>query len=321
MSYLRSQYSNCHWSASGDLECDDQPPLTAEKSPNSRHLTEFTDKIDGSDKYGSLSRELAVSVYTQADPSLRIKDRTQERPTPIKRDNDAFFTNMRSPIPHTSQQMGDFSPYEVHQPQSQPQPQLQQIPMPSTDMSISSQIMWTRTSRYYEKFKKTVNKYYFQTPFQKYYELANELGQPTVLNPNKGGMASWQNPGQKNPDYRIFHRIDILDEECFNHFPYPHIGFLYTYIKIKIPISILNKVLSMSGDIMYDPLKHILTIRGMSINYNIALTVLVHQYVSGKITWYNITEYDLIRKETHYKRLTNIKNQKHNLKYLQTSKV
>jgi len=179
------------------------------------------------------------------------------------------------------------------------------------EISLDETILWTDTYIVNQK-----NKYYFQTPFQKYYDLKSEIGVPTTLNPNRGGFAVWQNPGLLNPKYSVFTRIDINDETCYNNFPRPHIGFLYTYIKLSIPMEILNRILSISGDVMYDPIKNLLIIRGMSLSYNIALTTVIFRYVHGNISWSDILDDDLIRKETSYKRLINIKVRDTNLKFL-----
>lgn len=294
---MLSQYSNCNWTATGQLECDQTPMEGFQRSHNPTtdyHSRTPPEGYHPSDSYSGLNRELAVSVYSPTPPDLRPSMSPQLRP---------------------SQQAGS-SPQVPTYAQLWSEAQ-QEIPSPSTSSpsaTISSQIVWNQIPKNYTKFKKTVNSYYFQTPFQKYHDLVGELGPPTVLNPNQCGMASWYRPGQMNPDYQIFDRIDILDEQCFNRFPYPHNGFLYTYVKIKIPLSILNKVLSISGDISYDPIKHLLVVRGMSINYNIAIISIICQFVSGKITWYNIIEYDLIKQQTHHKRLTNPKIQKRNLR-------
>jgi len=315
MSYSRNQYSNCNWTATGELECDGKViPNTGVIIPNPnvsdnlRHQSEFDNTVQTNDKYSNLNRELEVSVYAQNRPVLDVKDMIKDS-LPIKKSSDNLHLTSLKPriFQHVDLQTS-----------LQPDPIPAQSLSHSYDPLLSSQIMWTQSSKYYEKFKKTSDKYYFQAPFSKYYDIVNEFGQPTILNPNKGGMAIWQRPSSHNTNYHIFQRIDILDEECFNRFPYPHIGFLYTYVCINVPLSILNRVLSISGDIMYDPIKHLLIVRGMSMNYNIALTVLVCQYVYGKISWYNMTENDLIRKITHHKQLTNIKNQKRNLKFLQT---
>lgn len=174
-------------------------------------------------------------------------------------------------------------------------------------------ITWNQNSKYFNQFRTKVNKYYFQLPCQKYHELTNELGSPSLINPKKGGIAIWQANTLKKAGYPVIKRIDLIDEQCFNHFPYPHIGFLYTYVKIIIPMNKIGNVLSLCGDIMYDPIKRIMVVRGMTLNYNIALIAIICLYINGKITWYNIIGGNLVKQVLSHHQLINRKVQKHNL--------
>lgn len=180
----------------------------------------------------------------------------------------------------------------------------------------SDDIQWNQKIKNMPYLKKRPNKYYFQIPYNKYYELVDEFGPPTLINPNKGGIAVWQHSSLKNTKYHMIKRIDLVDEQVYNCFPYPHIGFLYTYIKMNIPMNKLGHVLSMCGDIMYDSTKHILIVRGMSLSYNLAIMALICQYITSKITWYNITENNMIKQCTSHNKLTNIKAQKRNIAIL-----
>jgi hypothetical protein len=208
----------------------------------------------------------------------------------------------------------EISVYRHDQPQiftRQPMRQSQVLTQPTSDPPPSeTQVMWSQQPKDYHKYKKHTNSYYFQTPFQKYLDLVAEFGPPTLVNPQPGGMAIWQNPNG------IFKRIVLVDEQIVNRFPQPHLGFLYTDVKIKIPIENLNKVLSISGDLMYDNIKKILTVRGMSINYNLALIALVCRYVTGHISWYQIIDGDYIRESVKYKKLIHPKHQQQNLKII-----
>jgi hypothetical protein len=314
---MLQQYSNCNWSATGELECEggghgrgasgssrhaDASPTSGYNGMSNEHSVWDSSSMSGGsllsqgDNYSGLSRELEVSVYTPP-----------------------AHTSQREP---PARMMPQLQPQHA-QPQPQPQSQLQQR-MPAQNIQ-SSQLAqtsaygepnWSKSPKYYDKFKKNVDKYYFQTPLQKYYELISELGQPTVVHTQKGGFAIWHEPGTLNAEYKMFTRIELIDEQCFNMFPYPHIGFLYTHYKIHIPTSILNRVLSISGDVKYDPITHCLIVRGMSMGYNMALTVLICKYVMGDISWYNIVEHDMIHKITHHKRLVNPKKQLYNKKFL-----
>lgn len=292
MSYSLNQYSHCNWTATGELECGEQ-----EQNLFEPHT---------SDMYSGLNRELQVSVYSPTE-SLS--------PKPSSFQNSSF---QNSSFQNSSFQNSSFQK-SIPRESNMSSLQFSNTNMiPTSSQSDLSQIMWSRSSTLYEKFKKKSNIYYFQTPFQKYIDFIQELGQPTMINPYQGGMAIWQNPGLNNKKYKIFKRIDIIDEQCFNSFPYPHIGFLYTHVKLNIPISNLNRVLSISGDIMYDPIKKNLIVRGMSLWYNVALIVLICQYIVGNISWYQIIGNNLVKKMTNYKNLSNLKIQKRNMKLLQT---
>lgn len=330
MLHLLQQYSDCNWTASGELECHDHhqsnlsprlknmtrasltsPPHTMSSTPYTVSGAPYTpsSKFKSQentffDKYSGLNRELDISVYAPKILETRCLS-SNFRETAEK--NCSSSTSNPLVVPIISQTSNTMTASNAPTTSN-----TAIIPAPT----MSSQIMWSRTTKYADKFK-TVNNYYFQTPFQKYYEIVDVIGPPTLINPQKGGMAIWQNPGLRNNDYRIFKKIKIVDDQCFNNFPYPHIGFLYTYVKIRVPISILNKVLSISGDILYDIVKKLLIVRGMSFGYNMALIVIVCQYVMGDITWYQIIENNLIKKAMTHRKLTNLKTQKQNMKIIQ----
>lgn len=166
--------------------------------------------------------------------------------------------------------------------------------------------------------KKNVWDYFHQTPMQKYQDIVSEIGQPTIVNPNRGGLAIWQKANINNPKYNVFERIEIIDEQCFNDFPQPHNGFFYTSVKFAIPIQCLSNILSISGDITYDPPKKLLTVRGMSLSFNVALITVVCLYISGDISWYDIIDRNLVNKYLSHDRLINIRIQESNLRKLRT---
>ena len=316
MSYLLNQYSNCNWTASGELECPNQKNgkrTSYDPEELYHHVEEISKPM--SDAYSGLNRELDISVYTPRMTHPRQDFTFSQRKMSNFQHTENFCSGInkrqtKTPSSWTTNLDETNKIIKPLIPESS-----KQEAKPSVGMT--SQIMWSRSPNL-KKIHKSYNMYYFQTPFQKYYDIVNEIGQPTLINPLSKGMAIWQNPGASRKEYNIFKRIDIIDELCFNKYPYPHIGFLYTYVKLKIPVKNLNKVLSISGDVMYDVNKHILIVSGMSLNYNIALIALICMYVSGQISWYNICGNDLIRKMTHHKRLTNLKNQQQNMKILHT---
>src|SRR6185437_1969214 len=76
-------------------------------------------------------------------------------------------------------------------------------PMPSFD---SDDIQWNQKIKHMPYLKKRPNKYYFQIPYNKYYELVEEFGSPTLINPQKGGIAIWQHSALKNSKYHMIKR-------------------------------------------------------------------------------------------------------------------
>lgn len=302
-------YSECNWTASGQMECN---PFS---QPDPRILSHY------SDGYGGLNRELEVSVYSpRRDPNQILTDRFHRvgsMPSPGAKTG---MKEERRSNHQPNQSTGDPRSLRSLPVPANPLPMLAfaspmtpSIPqMPSVPISIGS-VQWSRVARR-KRPKDPI--YYFQTPAQKYDELVQEFGEPTLVNPQPGGMAVWQHPGTTNPNYRFLHRMDLVDEQRYNSFPYPHIGFLYTYVSIKIPIDRLSRVLSLSGDVMYDPVKSLLIVRGMSLNYNLSLTALVVEYINNDISWYQLINQDLIHQITHHKRLIRPKDQKKNMSTL-----
>ena len=180
----------------------------------------------------------------------------------------------------------------------------------------SHEMNWTQRSPNVGKTRKKSELYYFISPAQRYPQVLEQLGTPTLINPNPGGLAVWQKEDLNKTKYSIFEEIVMIDEACYNWFPHEHIGYLYTSFPLKIPMGLINRVLNMCGDLKYDVIKGWLIVRGMSLEYNVALTTLVLQYVKGDLSWYQITENDLLRVVTHHQRLINPKIHKHNLKFL-----
>lgn len=298
-----SQYSDCNWKASGEFECSpsnlpDLPGQFGGMTPQP-YQGGFSP-----DSYSSLNREMEVSVYATHQPMSRGPMGPMGPmcgggggmvPGPMGGDQFPSMTPFSPVVPPSPLTLGPQRPSEQ---------QPQQV----------RDVQWSKSP---EKPAKKYDPYFFQTPYQKYHELVSELGEPSVVDPRPGGLAVWQKSRlERHPVYRIFSRIEVVDEQCYNKFPYEHIGFLYTHFKCDVPLSILNNVLSLSGDIFYDIKKKTLIVRGMSLGYNMTLCALVVKYVNGDVSWYQITEEDLFRRATTPKRLVNPKIQKMNQKTL-----
>jgi hypothetical protein len=293
---MLTQYADCNWDAVGDLTCNGG-------------VRQHTMGMVSPENYSSLSRELDVSVY-----SLKGSFGGFTPAPPVVETNASYVGYQSQMLQPTRSSQITLQPYQGQPYQGQP---YQGHPLQSGGGGGGGAIHWSQTTT---RSSKKSNPYYFQTPYQKYFELVEEFGQPTLLDPNRGGLAIWLRLGIKNPRYSIFERVDLLDEETYNTFPYPHVGFLYTYVRMKISTDQLNKVLSISGDVNYDPIKQLLCVRGMSLGYNTALTTIIARYVRGDLSWYRIIDGNLIRKVTSHKRLMNPKYHERNLKLLASSK-
>ena len=276
--------------------------------------------MDRSDDLCQLNREMEISIY--------LPDRDQQFPWEHNKPQTRAPLNQPqmhpSPVRQPPLQMtpsGQLPSFKnlPQIPQKTYLPQKIYTPTRSSLVTYSSSppnLAWNRKSKYAQNFKGKVNKYYFQTAYSKYNELFEAFGQPSLINQNKGGIAIWQHSRLKNTPYEIIKRIDLVDEQCFNNYPIPHSGFLYTYVKLDIPMNKVGNVISLCGDVMYDPVKHILIVRGMSLNYNIAIMAIICLYVGGKLTWYDIMHGSLVKEETTYEKLINKKSLKENLAVL-----
>ena len=276
---------------------------------------------DRTDRLSPLNREMEVSIYLpnkenqiNGDSTFAKNQCSSELTVPITPVQTKPYANAISVDPNywssanlnnTKKQL----PKATNDMKNYPKTSNQMV----QNYRPSIRITWNQNSKYFQKFRTKVHKYYFQLPYQKYYQLVDELGPPSLINPNKGGIAIWQSSTLKKAGYPTIQRIDLVDEQCFNSFPCPHIGFLYTHVKIIIPMSKISNILSLCGDIMFDPIKNILVVRGMTLNYNLALIALICLYVNGRITWYNILEADLVRQALAHHQLTNRRVQKQNL--------
>ena len=99
---------------------------------------------------------------------------------------------------------------------------------------------------------------------------------PDVLSKEQGGIAIWY--PRENEMFRIgdtsyeniFAEHICRDENILHHCPASHTDFFYSYIKIELNEDKWKDVLSVSGSIGYDPLKHHLYARCGSVEANIA---------------------------------------------------
>jgi hypothetical protein len=260
-----SNYQNCYWNATGDLEYIDGVGGPG----SSNHVVDQVANIP-------ISRKNMIIGGGGNGPSSGLAMRNTGPPS---RDH-----------------------FDQHRPHGQ---QMQQQAQPK--------IGWDRRSNYYNQYRKKVPKYYFKLPYKKLYEMVDEFGAPSVIDIKKGGRAIWNGRLLKTRGYNLIKQIDLVDEQVLNKFPIPHTGCLYLHVKMKIPTNRIGQVLSLCGDISYDPVKNILIVRGVSLNYNIALIALICRFINGEISYYDIINKHLVKKVLKHQNLTNPKKQEENL--------
>jgi hypothetical protein len=299
-----NQGNPCYWNASGDFDCRGrladsyQTPsittpigvnypqipyqdLTQNYVNNPYNFNQIISQIRQHGGQAPLNRELEVSVYSSDQSQMQTY-------------GGGDSCSLQSP---DAMQMYSGHPQLQHQQQSKPQLQW------STFNTYSAQAGHSEAS-----------KYFFQLPSQKYQDLVAEFGEPTVVNYSAGGMAIWTAQKLKlNSSYHFIKRIELIDEQIYNSFPQPHIGFMLVTVSLPIPMSQLGNVLSMSGDIKYDPVTQELTVRAMSLNYALACMALIALYTTNEISWYSLQGDNLLRKYLSYQRLIDSKFQQRNL--------
>lgn len=91
------------------------------------------------------------------------------------------------------------------------------------------------------------------------------FGSPTFIANVPDGMAYWKMRGNN-----LFFDHTLRDENVKHCVPKPHHDFFYSTIKLYVPPEKLEDVLSISGSISYDGLKHLLSARCGGIGANIA---------------------------------------------------
>lgn len=178
-----------------------------------------------------------------------------------------------------------------------------------------SELKWSTISLA-GQYKDKSPAYYFTTAREKLPILAQEFGEPTLINYNSGGSAIWDDTTLRAKGYDAFKEIKLTDEQVLNRFPITHAGNLYTSVKIIIPEDKIANVLSMTGDISYDPTKAILTVRGVSLNYDLSLISLICLYTYGRVSWYDILNKNLVKQSINYSYLKNPLTQQKNIEII-----
>lgn len=102
-------------------------------------------------------------------------------------------------------------------------------------------------------------------PVKVFKDIVRDFGNPDIIVNQQNGLCIWNNCKDGIHDHIV------LNDEYVDHcVPFPHWDFLYSYIHIYVPPESLSDVLSISGSVGYDCLKHMLWARCGSIEANYA---------------------------------------------------
>lgn len=124
--------------------------------------------------------------------------------------------------------------------------------------------------------------------------LVKLFGEPSVLEGRAGGLAIWDMKTlQKGKLFGLpncFDEYEIRDESVFHKFPSEHYDNQYASIVVDIDPKSLQFILSLSGSVMYDPLKRLLTARCGDIFANIATLYLALRILENPMRVKSIQE-------------------------------
>jgi hypothetical protein len=94
----------------------------------------------------------------------------------------------------------------------------------------------------------------------------------------------------------MIRRVEIIDEQIVCSVPVQHVSNLYVWVNIDLTNSQLHSVLDLSPNIYYDQKKKALIIRSDSLDGAVAVAAVIKLYSQGKLSLYQITSYDLLKK-------------------------
>lgn len=122
-------------------------------------------------------------------------------------------------------------------------------------------------------------------------KVMNKYGPPSAVDPQVGGMAIWKKNKLLNTPYE---RIEIVDEAVPSCKPVKHSGFVNVYINLAVAPSRFLEVTSVSGNLVYDPMKKLLKARSGTIEGCIALLALASQVAEAHMSLNYVQANDLV---------------------------
>jgi hypothetical protein len=113
------------------------------------------------------------------------------------------------------------------------------------------------------------------------YVVMRRYGAPSAVDPTAGGIAIWKKDKLMNTP---FDRIEVKDESIPHLHPARHNDFVYMYVNYDVMPSKYMEVTSLSGSIVYDPLKKLLRSRCGTMEATVATLALATQIGEGHIS-------------------------------------
>jgi len=117
-------------------------------------------------------------------------------------------------------------------------------------------------------------------------KIVPHIGHPSTIAYGSGGSCIWTNKSIKNDKIlkleNVFEEHILRDERIPHNCPKKHYEFFYSYMKADISPEILPYINSISGSVLYDPLKKEVCARSDSIEVNIATLRTVFYVLTSK---------------------------------------
>lgn len=113
------------------------------------------------------------------------------------------------------------------------------------------------------------------------YVVMRRYGAPSAVDPTAGGIAIWKKDKLMNTP---FDRIEVKDESIVQLFPMRHNAYVYVYVNYDVMPSKYVEVTSLSGSIVYDPMKKLLRSRCGTLESCVGVLALATQIGEGHIS-------------------------------------
>lgn len=134
-------------------------------------------------------------------------------------------------------------------------------------------------------------------PQAAFYEVVQELGNPTVLSAEKGGFAWWDAVSLERGN-KPFARVLLLDEQIPHADPKPHTDFLYVTVDYAVSPEKAPEVMRLSDHIQIDLAKKQITVRCHSLAMVKAILVLALRIADSELSFGEVEDRNLYEQMT-----------------------